>query len=79
MLESALTLFLPLHTPFFSACAEQGIPFYRFSPQLDERIDLGETDKVKLLNMIMWAKMCMHEDAQMDKLVPLLHRVTSPH
>ncbi len=31
---------------------EQGIPFYRFNPQLDEVIPSGETDLVKLLNML---------------------------
>lgn len=31
---------------------EQGIPFYRFNPQLDEVIPSGETDLSKLLNML---------------------------
>ena len=39
-----------------SRCAEQGIPFYRFSPQLKEMIAAGETDTDKLLDMIIQAK-----------------------
>lgn len=31
---------------------EQGIPFYRFNPQLDEVIPSGETDLAKLINML---------------------------
>lgn len=31
---------------------EQGIPFYRFNPQLDEVIPSGETDLTKLINML---------------------------
>ena len=39
-----------------SRCAEQGIPFYRFSPQLKEVIAAGETDDEKLLDMIIQTK-----------------------
>lgn len=31
---------------------EQGIPFYRFNPQLDEVVPSGETDLPKLMNML---------------------------
>ena len=37
---------------FSSRLQEQGIPFYRFNPQLDEVIPSGETDLTKLLNML---------------------------
>ena len=37
----------------FSICMEeQGIPFYRFNPQLDEDIPSGETDLTKLVDML---------------------------
>ena len=35
---------------------EQGIPFFRFSPHLDEVIAAGETDNEKLVNMIIQAR-----------------------
>ncbi len=31
---------------------EQGIPYYRFSPQLKETISAGETDSRKLIDMV---------------------------
>ena len=31
---------------------EQGIPFFRFNPQLDEDVPSGETDLTKLQNML---------------------------
>ena len=37
---------------FSSRMEEQGIPFYRFNPQLDEVVPSGETDLVKLVNMV---------------------------
>ncbi len=39
-----------------SRCDEQSIPFYRFSPKLEEVIPAGETDLDKLLNMVMQAR-----------------------
>ena len=39
-----------------SRCAEQQIPFYRFSPQLDEVVAAGETDNEKIINMVIQAK-----------------------
>ena len=33
-------------------CHEQGIPYYRFSPQLNHVIGAGETDVDKLVDMI---------------------------
>ena len=35
-----------------SRCEEQDIPFYRFSPELDEIIARSETDNEKLFNMV---------------------------
>ena len=37
-------------------CREQGIPFFRFSPTLDETISAGEVDNEKLITMIIRAK-----------------------
>lgn len=41
---------------FDSRMQEQGIPFYRFNPDLDEVIPSGETDLGKLTNMLI--KVC---------------------
>lgn len=35
-----------------AACHANNLPFFRFSPQLDEEIELDEIDKDKLLNLI---------------------------
>jgi len=37
-------------------CREQGILFFRFSPQLEEVTEPGETDSMKLLDMILAAR-----------------------
>lgn len=58
-----------------STCAEQHIPFFRFSPQLEDKIEPGETDSMRLLDMIIKAKISVNQDNQMDKLVLLLLRV----
>ena len=55
-----------------NSCAEQRIPFYRFSPQMECKMDPGETDNAKLLNMIIAAKIHAHQGSQMDKLILLL-------
>lgn len=47
----------------------QGIPFYRFSPKLLEVIALGESDNVKLLEMILQARQQAACDPQIGKLV----------
>ena len=35
---------------------EQDIPYYRFSPRIDESIKAGETDSRKLIDMIIQAR-----------------------
>ena len=55
-------------------CAEQGIPFYRFSPQLSEVIAAGETDMDKLIPMILEAKRQTHKQGLGD-LVQLFQLV----
>lgn len=57
-----------------SRCAEQGIPFYRFSPQLKEVIAAGETDNEKLLDMIIQTK-CQTQAQGMMELVKLFQLV----
>ena len=37
-------------------CREQGIPFFRFSPHLEEAVSAGEVDSSKLISMIIHAK-----------------------
>ena len=39
-----------------SRCKEQGIPYFRFSPKLDEVIAAGEVDTKKLIDMIIQTK-----------------------
>ena len=57
-----------------SSCVEQGIHFYRFSPQLDKKVEPGETDNNTLLDMMITAKTYINGDAcaQMDSLIPTL-------
>ena len=38
-------------------CAEQGIPYFRFSPQLEDMIAAGEVDNKKLLRMLISSKL----------------------
>ena len=39
-----------------SRCKEQGIDYYRFSPQLDTVVSVGETDIDALFQMVLTAK-----------------------
>lgn len=55
-------------------CAEQGIPYYRFSPELDEVIPAGETDNDKLIAMILQTKKQTSHQG-MAELVKLFHFV----
>ena len=59
-------------------CRELKIPFYRFSPQLPQKIEPGERDNVKLVDMIIEMKKYMqitkiHDD--FDELVQRFHLV----
>lgn len=53
-------------------CEEQNIPYFRFSPSLDEKIESGETDSLKLIAMIIKTKIYISEDQDMTKMVSLL-------
>ena len=49
-----------------SRCEEQGILFYRFSPQLQHVIPAGETDNEKLMDMILETKLQSEEMGLQD-------------
>lgn len=57
-----------------SRLIEQGIPFYRFNPHLDEAIPAGETDIEKLLNMTVQSRI-QTVGVQLDELIQLFHLV----
>ena len=57
-----------------SRCEEQNIPYYRFSPQLDEIVSGGETDNEKLFNIIIRAKIETKEQG-LDELVEVFRVV----
>ncbi len=57
-----------------SRCAEQQIPFYRFSPQLDEVVASGEIDNDKLVEMIIQAKVQTKEQG-LDDLVKMFKMI----
>ena len=61
-----------------TSCEAQGIPFYRFSPPLDEKIEPTETDSRKLVDIMILSRMYMHgmEDYKSDRLLPLLLQIT---
>lgn len=54
---------------------EQGVPFYRFSPQLPEVIPAGETNLESLVNMINTTKAAVIADKDMAELVELFRLV----
>ena len=49
-------------------CREQGIPFFRFSPHLDEAIAAGEVENENLITMIIRAKQQTWEQGLPDLL-----------
>ena len=57
-----------------SRCEEQDIPFYRFNPNLKEVIPAGETDNMKLLDMVIEAKIQTKEQGlkEMTELLQML-------
>lgn len=56
-------------------CELQKIPFFRFNPQLGEKIDPGVTDNYKLLQMLITARIYTHtQESQLEKLLGLLNR-----
>ena len=49
-----------------SRCKEQGIDYYRFSPQLDSVVSVGETDLDALFNMVLTAKKSLRDMRSAD-------------
>ena len=58
-----------------SRCKEQGILFYRFSPQLEEVIAPGETDSAKLIDMILEARKQIPYQRNFSELVLQFHNL----
>ena len=50
-----------------SRCKEQGIDYYRFSPQLDEVVSVGETDLDNLFKMVLTTKQCIRDPSRSKK------------
>ncbi len=57
-----------------SRCLEQNIPFFRFSPSLNEIIPAGETDNEKLFSMVLQTKVEINNQ-QMIELIKLFHKI----
>ncbi|XP_059487741.1 85/88 kDa calcium-independent phospholipase A2 [Neocloeon triangulifer] len=56
-----------------SWCSSMGVPFFRFSPQMSEEIEMDERDDAKLVNMLWEAKAFMHKQTvPLQKLAELL-------
>ena len=59
-----------------SRCAEQDIPFFRFSPTFDEIVSSGETDVDKLINMVIQTKIYLkQQDKELEKITNIFHKV----
>ena len=59
-----------------SRCEKQNIPFYRFSPELDDVISLSETDNEKLCGIILKTKGLLQSvDTQVDELVQMFYHL----
>ena len=59
-----------------SRCEEQGIPFYRFSPKLDETIAGSETDNEKLFNMVIQTRIDTKKQ-RLGELIELFHTIAN--
>ena len=59
-----------------SRCKELDIPFYRFNPELNEIIPAGETDNVKLMNMVMETKIQIKEQ-KLKEMIEILQMITA--
>ncbi len=57
-----------------SRCEEQNIPFFRFSPSLNEVIPAGETDNEKLFSMVLQTKTEVI-NKRMTDLIELFHKI----
>ena len=58
-----------------SRCKEQDIPFYRFNPKLNDIIPAGETDNLKLMDMVLETKIQIKEQ-RLKEMTELLQMIT---
>ena len=58
-----------------SRLREQRVPFYRFSPELNEVIAAGETDTIKLVDMVMKSKFEIDSKPTMSELIQVLYLI----
>ena len=58
-----------------SRCEEQNIPFYRFSPHLDDEIQDMTVEVDKLLNMVIQTKIQAKEQG-MDELIDMFRIIS---
>jgi len=55
-----------------SRCEKQGLPFYRFNPELSEVVALSESDNEKLIDMVLKTQLYLQsKEYEMDELVQL--------
>ena len=59
-----------------SRCEEQDIPFYRFSPRLNEMIAGSETDNEKLFDMVIQTRISTKKQG-LEELVQLFHTIAN--
>jgi len=52
------------------------MPFYPFSPELDEMIAVSETDNEKLFNLVIWTRIYTKKQ-RMKELVQMFHTIAN--
>lgn len=58
-------------------CHEEGIEYYRFSPVFKEVIAIGETDRDKLIDMVITAHTHQNTKEQLDRLMSKLPQISA--
>ena len=58
-----------------SRCLEQGISYYRYNPHLSEDISPGETDREKLVKMIVDARSYMNDSRDFSDMILRFHEL----
>ena len=59
-----------------SRCKELDIPYYRFNPKLNDIIPAGETDNVKLMDMVIETKVQIKEQ-KLKEMIEMLQMITA--
>ena len=59
-----------------SRCEEQDIPFYRFSPRLNEMIAGSETDNEKLFDIVIQTRISTKKQG-LEELVQMFHTIAN--